>query len=129
MNAELETRNAEHPQRTLLPYRLAREAAAQEIRDEINWLTAEDAQAVESAIEALERTADWREGHLLYVQLRELMNRDTANSLVGALLTKSKAVWLFEREYRFDHGIALVPVSRFASFAPSRDTIPAGGAA
>jgi hypothetical protein len=99
-------------QRTLLPYRLERDAAVQAIRDEIDWM---DCVEVARLLERLTQTADWEAGHNLYVVLRELMHRDLAHALVVDLWRTSRAVWLFEREWKFENGIALVPVVRVAT--------------
>ena len=96
-------------QRTMLPYRLARDAAAQEIRDAV--ATCRNPGAVELLMDRVMVTADWIDGQRLYTELCALMSQDEAHALAGQLLAACRAVWLNEREWKFPHGFALVPMS------------------
>jgi hypothetical protein len=119
-------------QRTLLPYRLARDLASELIMEEIDWL--DDNEFIEAQIEKITR---WEDSHQaackLLTLLHCLMNEDVATALVNDLLHASEAVWLFEREFQFENGIALVPARQnfrqnSHNFSNSVKT-PAGGVA
>ena len=100
-------------QRTLLPYRLAREAAAAAILEEVSWR--HDNSDIERLIEQiiLARTDDARTlaRRRLTVALIEFMHSDFAVPLCFELAETSAAVALFECEWKFPHGFALVPMS------------------
>jgi hypothetical protein len=99
-------------QRTLLPYRLRVQAAEVAILEEVSWL--DDTSFVQTQIElVISRRSVTAIGKLrgaLYGCMRE----DLADVLLDDLVDAADVVALFEREWQFPHGFALVPLRREA---------------
>ncbi len=96
-------------QRTLLPYRLAFESARRDILDCASWR--DNNADLEAHIEAV-----FHHGEPGEAPLRRFMERavgtheDEAFHLVEKLAEAARLLRLFEREWMFPHGFALVRV-------------------
>lgn len=114
-------------QRTLLPYRLARDWAAAEILEQFEWCDEYHALA-QLAIDSIvvHPGSEELRASLLGL-LNHCCNEDVAGVLVEDLVEEAKKVWLFEREFQFPLGFALIPISRSGVSAERRQLI--GGAA
>lgn len=96
-------------QRTLLPYRLAVSLRMELILDEVRWHG--DNSYAEALLDVItRRTPGWDVAVLkLQTLLNECVEETLAAILVDDLIDAVAAVWLFEQEYKFERGFALIP--------------------
>jgi hypothetical protein len=103
-------------QRTLLPYRLAFEAARQEMLDHASWRYDNDDLCAQ--IEAVfHHGAPAEEPLRNFLEQAVGVEYGLAGILVDDLAEAATALRLFEREWMFPHGFALVPVNREVAHA------------